>query len=441
MNATEALSLGQVASASARGYLVKGFAVIFLVLGGLSIWAGQTHIAGAVVSSGVIAVESKVKKVQHPTGGVVSDIRVANGAQVKAGDLLIRLDETVHLANLQLINRQLDELAIRAARLQAERDGAPVMPSPGQWFATPEIDDHAARFASENAYFQSRRQLLEGQKQQLSEQESQLRAEISGSDRQLRAKRDELAIVQGELSDVSALQGQGLVTSNRANQLRRDAARLEGEVGQLEAAVAQAKGRVAEIGVESLRLDEEFKTATIEELRDNLAEQAELIERRIAALDQLKRVEIRAPQSGTVHELAVHTLGGVIHEGEPLLLIVPEGDDLIVEARIATHDIEMVHNGDGRAFVRLPAFDHQTTPELEGRVIDVSADVTMDPFTGAFYYLVRVAIPEEERARLGEKRLLPGMPAEVFLKTHDRTILSYLMKPMMDQISRAFRER
>ena len=433
--------LGIAAQASARGYIVKGVVLIVVVLGGLGVWSAHTNIAGAVVSSGVLAVESRVKKVQNPVGGVVAEIRVTNGSVVNEGDLLIRLDETITLANLQMINRQLDELAIRAARLEAERDGAPSITAPTTILGRENAAELARRLAGEDAFFQSRRQLLEGQKRQRSEQVSQLRDEVNGFGRQIAAKRAELAIVERELASVTTLEGQGLVTANRANQLRRDAARLEGEIGALDSAVAQARGRIAEIELERLRLDEEFRSGTIQELRDNMAEQAELTERRIAAQDQLKRVEIRAPQSGVVHELSVHTVGGVINPGEQIMLIVPRGDDLIVEARVATHDIELLHNGDRSAIIRLPAFDHHTTPELTGQVIDIAADMTVDPMTGTAHYLARIAIPPEERARLGTKRLLPGMPAEVFMKTQDRTVLSYLVKPVRDQFSRAFRER
>ena len=227
----------------------------------------------------------------------------------------------------------------------------------------------------------------------------------------------------------------------RVNQLRRDATRLEGELGQLESAAAQAKGRIAEIGVEMIRIDQEFRTSIIQELRDNTAQQAELVERRIAAEDQLKRIDIRAPQSGVVHELEVNTVGGVINQAETLMLIVPEGEELTVEARIATHDIDQVLNGDKTAFVRFSAFDMHQTPELNGNIVSVSADLTIDQMTGVPYYLARISIPRAELAKLNQKRLVPGMPAEIYVRTQNRTVLSYLFKPIEDQMERAFRER
>jgi HlyD family secretion protein len=431
----------ETARRSARMHVVAGLTVIFLMLGGIAVWAARTEIAGAVLSPGVVVVESDVKRVQHPTGGVVSEINVRNGSQVKAGDVVIRLDETVSRANLQMITKQLDELVMREARLEAERDGAAAIAVPDSYRGRETDPEIARRIAGETAFFRSRRATLEGQKEQLSERILQLREEISGLNRQIGAKAAEIEIVTEELAGVAELEKLQLVTTMRVNQLRRDATRLEGERGQLESAAAQAKGRIAEIEVEILRIEQDFRTGIIEELRDNRAQQAELMERKVTAGDQLKRVEIRAPQSGTVHELSVHTIGGVVNPAENIMLIVPDGDDLIIEARVATHDIDQVLQGDRTARVRLSAFDHQTTPELTGQVVSVSADLMVDRVTGVPYYLIRIKIPKEERDRLDGHHLVPGMPADVHIKTGDRTVLSYLMKPVRDQMERAFRER
>lgn len=441
MTISDIVTPSRTAEADARGYSIKGFVVIALVLGGSLLWASTTKIAGAVISSGVVAVESKVKKVQHRIGGIVAEIHVSNGDKVQAGDLLLRLDETVSLANLHMINKQLDELSMRKARLEAERDGLSSITLPFDYTDRANQPDIKQRIEGETAFFDSRKQLVEGQQKQLGEQVGQIREEITGYTRQISAKESEFKIIADELEGMAALEEQGLVTAQRVNQLRRDSARLQGELGQLQAALAQAKGRISEMEMETLRIEQEFKSGTIEELRDNIAQQAELIERKAAAEDELRRVEIRAPDSGTIHELAVHTIGGVINPSEQILLIVPEGEELIVEARIDTHNIDMVQTGDGNAFVRLPAFNQHTTPELVGHLVDVSADMTVDAYTGQPYYLARISISQEERARLGTKRLVPGMPAEVFLKTEDRTVLSYLAKPVLDQMSRAFRER
>ena len=431
----------KAAERSARVHILAGLAVIVLVLGGTAVWAARTEISGAVVSSGLVVVESKVKKVQHPTGGVVSEITVKNGSRVKAGDLLVRLDETVSRANLQVITKQLDELVMREARLEAERDGSSTITLPDSYQGRESEPDIAKRIAGETFFFKSRRESLEGQKEQLGERVLQMKEEITGLGRQIKSKNSEIEIVQRELKGVAELEKLKLVTTMRVNQLRRDATRLEGELGQLESAAAQAKGRIAEIGVEMIRIDQEFRTSIIQELRDNTAQQAELVERRIAAEDQLKRIDIRAPQSGVVHELEVNTVGGVINQAETLMLIVPEGEELTIEARIATHDIDQVLNGDKTAFVRFSAFDTHKTPELNGNIVSVSADLTVDQMTGVPYYLARISIPRAELAKLNQKRLVPGMPAEIYVRTQNRTVLSYLFKPIEDQMERAFRER
>ena len=431
----------KAAERSARVHILAGLAVIVLVLGGTAVWAARTEISGAVVSSGLVVVESKVKKVQHPTGGVVSEITVKNGSKVKAGDLLVRLDETVSRANLQVITKQLDELVMREARLEAERDGSSTITLPDSYQGRESEPDIAKRIAGETFFFKSRRESLEGQKEQLGERVLQMKEEITGLGRQIKSKNSEIEIVQRELKGVAELEKLKLVTTMRVNQLRRDATRLEGELGQLESAAAQTKGRIAEIGVEMIRIDQEFRTSIIQELRDNTAQQAELVERRIAAEDQLKRIDIRAPQSGVVHELEVNTVGGVINQAETLMLIVPEGEELTVEARIATHDIDQVLNGDKTAFVRFSAFDTHKTPELNGNIVSVSADLTVDQMTGVPYYLARISIPRAELAKLNQKRLVPGMPAEIYVRTQNRTVLSYLFKPIEDQMERAFRER
>ena len=301
----------KAAERSARVHVLAGLAVIVLVLGGTAVWAARTEISGAVVSSGLVVVESKVKKVQHPTGGVVSEITVKNGSRVKAGDLLVRLDETVSRANLQVITKQLDELVMREARLEAERDGSSTITLPDSYQGRESEPDIAKRIAGETFFFKSRRESLEGQKEQLGERVLQMKEEITGLGRQIKSKNSEIEIVQRELKGVAELEKLKLVTTMRVNQLRRDATRLEGELGQLESAAAQTKGRIAEIGVEMIRIDQEFRTSIIQELRDNTAQQAELVERRIAAEDQLKRIDIRAPQSGIVHQLEVNTVGGV----------------------------------------------------------------------------------------------------------------------------------
>jgi HlyD family secretion protein len=287
---------------------------------------------------------------------------------------------------------------------------------------------------------ESRRQALAGKKAQLKERVTQLGQEIAGLVAQENAKEREIRLIAKELEGLIELQKKDLVPSIKVMSLQRDAARLEGERGQLIAASAQAKGRIAEIELQLLQLDQDLKADVIKELREIEAKQSELAERRVAAEDQLKRVEIRSPQSGIVHQLAVHTVGGVVSPSEPMMLIVPRGDVLVIEAKIAPHDIDNVQVGQ-KAIVRFPGFNAKTTPEIDGEVARVAADLTKDPQFNQAYYVARIALPPDALAKLKSLKLLPGMPAEVHVQSGVRTMVSYLMKPLTDQYARAFTEQ
>jgi HlyD family secretion protein len=420
--------------------MVGGLAVAFLLVGGLGVWAATTQIAGAIVAQGLVVVETNVKKVQHPTGGVVGEIYVKNGQRVEAGDLLLRLDETLTRVNLQMVTKQLDELAVREARLKAERDDAPTFAVPEVLLARTGESDIKEILKGEESLIRSRRESMTGQKSQLTERSLQLGKEAEGIAAQIAAKRKEIGLIADELEGLAVLEAKQLVTTTKVAALKREKARLEGELGQYEAAAAQTSGRKAEIALQIVRLEQELKTEVVKELREVQSKTAELIERRIAAEDQLRRVDIRAPQSGVVHQLAVFTQGGVINPGEPILLLVPEGDRLVIEARIAPKDIDQLSIGQ-TTHIRFSAFDQQTTPQVAGEVISISADLTRDPATGESYFTARIAMPEAELAKLGANKLQPGIPADIQIKTQDRTALSYLMKPLSDQINKAFRER
>ncbi len=438
----EKLKSGAVsANARIRGYMIGGFVVVFLLIGGFGVWAARTELAGAVIAGGVVVVDSSVKKVQHPTGGVVGEILVKNGDKVRAGDLVLRLDETVTRANLQMVSKQLDELVIREARLKAERDALSEFTLPADLAVRKDEPAIAEIMNGERSLFQSRKDTREGQKAQLKERIAQLNEEYAGVTAQIGSKSKEIELIGKELSSLEGLEQKQLVTTAKMMSLRREAARLEGEHGQLRAAAAQAKGKSAEIELQILRIDQEFRTDLVQELRENQSKQAELVERRVSAQDQLKRVDLRAPQSGTIHQLAVHTVGGVINPGEPIMLVVPEGDKLVIEARVAPHDIEQILQSQ-TALIRFSAFNQRTTPEIKGIIRSISADLTQDQRTGELYFISRIEIPDAELARLGENnKLVPGMPADVQITTQSRTALSYLLKPMQDQLAKAFKER
>ena len=384
-------------------------------------------------------VDTSIKKVQHATGGIVGELKVRDGDRVQAGDLLVRLDETLTRANLQVVSKQLDEYLGRQVRLEAERDGAPDIKLPPEF--AHRLDEAAIQkiVNSERTLFEARRAAREAQKDQLKKRITQSRDEIQGLKAQQDAKVREASLITEELKGVRELYQKNLVQLTRLSALEREAASLEGQRGQLIAAVAQSEGKIAETSLQIIQIDEETRAEVMKELREIQGRVAEYGERRVAAEDQLKRVEIRSPSAGYVHQLSVHTVGGVISPAEPAMLIVPANDSLTLEAKVMPQEIDQLVVGQ-HANVRVHASNQRTTPELSGTLSRIAADVTREPQTGATYYTIRVALPREEVARLGTVKLQAGMQAEVYVQTHDRTPLQYFIKPLQDQIARAFRE-
>jgi HlyD family secretion protein len=424
---------------SIRRHTQLGMTAALALVGGLGGWAAVTELSGAVVAPGSVVVDSHVKKVQHPTGGVVGEILARDGSRVRAGDVVVRLDETVAKANLAMVSKSLDELAARQARLEAERDARDTIIFQAALLQRQTEPELASLLSGEQRLFESRREAREGQRAQLQERISQLREQIEGTTLQADAKADEIRLIQDELSGVEQLWRKNLVPITRVTALRREETRLRGERGQLISTVAQAKGRISETALQILQIDQDLRSEVTKELREVQAKVAELVERQVAALDQLKRIDIRAPQDGVVHQSMVHTVGGVINAGEPLMLIVPESDELSIEVKVAPQDIDQLQAGQD-TMLRLSAFNQRTTPELKGRVRLIAADRVTDQHSGMEYYPVRIAFADGERERLGAAKLVPGMPVESFIQTGYRTVLSYLTKPLTDQVSRAFRE-
>jgi HlyD family secretion protein len=428
------------AQRSIRRHLVAGVGIVALLVGGVGGLSAATELSGAVIAQGQLVVDSNIKKVQHPTGGVVGEVRVRDGDRVKTGEVVVRLDETVTQANLAIVIKSLNELYARQARLEAERDDAPSVVIPAELRDRMSDPDVARTMNGERNLFELRRSARAGQKAQLKERVAQLREEIQGLTGQAAAKKRETELIQQELEGVRELWRKNLIAIQRVTALERDAARLEGERGQLIASVAQARGKIAETELQIIQIDQELRSDVAKELREIQGKVAELVERKVAAEDQLKRIDIRAPQDGIVHQQTVHTVGGVITAGEPIMLVVPEGDALTVEAKLAPQDIDQVRVGQS-ALLRFSAFNQRTTPELNGQLSRISADLSSDQRTGQSYYTIRITLPDEEIKRLSGLRLVPGMPVEAFVKTGERSMLSYFTKSLTDQVMRAFRER
>jgi HlyD family secretion protein len=430
----------QGARSSIRLHLIVGLTVVVLLAGGLGGWAATAEISGALIAPGSIVVESSVKKVQHPTGGVIGELRAHDGDLVKAGDVVVRLDDTVTKANLAIVTKNLDALWARAARLEAEQRGADKIVFPAMLLDRANDPDVKNLMASETKLFEVRTTGRTGQKAQLHERITQLNEEIGGLNAQEQAKDQEIALVEKELVGVRSLYDQHLVQLTRLTTLERDGARLAGERAQYIASKAQAKGKITETELQIIQVDKDMVSDVSKDLRDANDKIGEYIERKVTAEDQLRRVDIRAPQDGMVEQSTVHTVGGVITAGDAIMMIVPQADDLQVEAKVNPQDIDKLQIGE-KTLLRLSAFNQRTTPELNGVITRVSPDVTTDQRTGQSYYTIRVSMPPAEVARLGEVKLIPGMPVEAFVQTGNRTMLSYLIKPMHDQLMRAFRER
>ena len=425
---------------SIRKHLIVGLAVVGVLAGGLGGWASTQLISGALIAPGQIVVESNVKKVQHPTGGVVGELLARDGDKVKAGDVVVRLDDTVTKANLAIVTKNLDGAMARAARLEAEQRALDKIKFPPQLTNRATDPDAAAVMSSESKLFDVRVTGRAGQKSQLRERIAQLKEQIEGLSAQERSKEQEIALVQQELTGVKDLYDKHLVQISRLTTLERDSARLNGERAQYVAARAEARGKISEIELQIIQIDRDLVSEVSKDLRETNDKLGELIERKVTAEDQLRRVEIRAPQDGIVEQSTVHTVGGVITAGDTIMLIVPQSDDLQVEAKVNPQDIDKLQVGQ-KTLLRLSAFNQRTTPELNGVVSRVQPDVTTDQRTGQSYYTIRVSMPPEEIARLGDIKLIPGMPVEAFVQTGDRTMMSYLMKPLHDQLMRAFREK
>ncbi|HEY8579988.1 MAG TPA: HlyD family type I secretion periplasmic adaptor subunit [Beijerinckiaceae bacterium] len=424
---------------SLRRSAFAGVCLIALFAGTIGVWSATGNVAGAVIAPGQLVAASDLRKVQHPTGGVVGELLVRNGDFVEEGQLLIRLDDTVTRANLQVVAKQMDELTARRARLEAELRDDAGFDAPAEFAergAEPEI---AALVASERRLLEARRSAREGQKNQLRKRVSQLHDEIAGLKAQQAAKAREAEIIERELVGVRDLYGKQLVQMMRLSSLEREATTIEGERGRLLAAVAQAEGRIAETELQIIQIDEELRANALKELRETQSRLGELAERRIAAEDQLKRVNLRSPVAGFVHQLAVHTVGGVITPAEPAMYVVPRESSYAVETRVAPPDIDQISVGQS-VRLRVAAGNRRTTPEIDGVVSRISADVSQDKATGAPFYSVRVDLAAGAAEALG-LRLQPGMQAEAYIRTGDRTPLAYLLKPLDDQIARSFRER
>ena len=425
---------------SIRRPVILGLVATLGLLMGFGLWATLTHISGAIVAQGQIEVERDRQVVQHPDGGVVAEILVSEGARVEAGQVLLRLDGAALRSELTIVEGQLSELTGRAARLTAERDGLTSLAFPADILALARTSEEvAAQLDGQHRLFEARAATLAEQRELLARRIDQITAQSNGISAQSAALTRQLDLIEQELASQQSLLDKGLAQAGAVLALQREQARLEGQIGELQADLARSQGQVIEIEIEMSSLDTARREEATTELRQVGPSVLELAERRRALRERIDRLEIRAPVAGIVLGLQVTTPQSVLRPAEPVLYVIPQDRPLVITARIAPIHIDEVSVGQTAELV-FSAFSARDTPHLTGRVTLVSADALSDPQSGATYYTAELELAEGERARLGDRLLVPGMPVEVFLQTGRRTPLAYLVKPFTDYFAHAFRE-
>ncbi|WP_419909146.1 HlyD family type I secretion periplasmic adaptor subunit [Hoeflea sp.] len=425
---------------SNRPWILFGILIIAAVFGAGGAWATFAKISGAVIASGTIGVESKVKTVQHLDGGIVRQIYVRDGDEVSAGTPLLRIDESALKASLNIVNNSLTELIARKARLETEQYGAERIVFPDELHRADNPLFVSRIIESKTGLFLSRRATRNGQKKVMREKILQLEKQIKGLEAQIASNAQQSDILAANIERKEPAAQSGIVSRDTMDQLYGRQADLGGEFGQLQNTIARVRSQINETELQILQIDVDFREEVQSELREVTNKIAELREQRSALEEQLVRTLVVAPVSGRIHNLTAHTVGGVVSPAAPILQIIPDKDRLIIEARIRTTDIDLVYVGQD-ATVNLSAFDVRTTPILGARVVHMSAAQLVDKATNAPYFSVALEIPETELAKLdAELVLVPGMPAEAFIRTGERTPLDYLLKPLSASIMKAFRE-
>ncbi|WP_423212882.1 HlyD family type I secretion periplasmic adaptor subunit [Paracoccus sediminis] len=425
---------------SVRGAVVTGLLAIVVLLGGFTLWAMQSRIAGAVVASGQVEVEQQRQIVQHPDGGVVEEILVKDGQTVQAGQTLIRLDGNLLRTEHAIVEGQYFEILARRGRLEAERADSPTMQFPPDLLSAAEGSAELQDLIDgQSSLFETRRDTLRQSIEQLEKQSEQVRQQVDGIDAQIAALDRQRALIGEELEDQQSLLDRGLAQASRVLALQREAASLDGQLGELKASRAAAETRQTELDIQRLRLGSERREEAETELRDLGYRELELAERRRGLIEQINRLDIRAPAAGIVYNMQITTPRSVIRPADPVLYVIPQDRPLVIGARLATINVDEVQAGQP-VVLRFSAFSSRTTPEIDGVLGRVSADALIDEATQMPYYRAEVTIPAEQLAKLGDLALIPGMPVEVFIQTGERSPMAYLVKPLADYFNRAFRE-
>ncbi|WP_170068387.1 HlyD family type I secretion periplasmic adaptor subunit [Meinhardsimonia xiamenensis] len=415
-------------------------AMVALVLG-LGAFGVGAGIEGAVLAPGTLGVENHRQPVQHQEGGTVARLLVREGDRVAAGQLLLQLDGAALRAERAIILSQLDEARARMSRLRAERDGLDAVAFPPELVAAAGGDGEVGELLEgQRRLFAARRASNAQLRARMAERIRQLENQSRGLAAQREAVRQQMSLLEKELARLRLLLGKGLARSSEELDLRRELARLAGALGALDADIARTGGMISESRLELVRIESAQREAVIAELRDLRLAVSELETRRLALDERLARLDIRAPVPGVVHGLGVHGAGAVVAAAEPILSIVPDESPLVARIRISTEAVDEVHAGQP-VTLRFPGLDQRMTPAITGILARISADAFSDEARGASYYAGEVTLGPAETSRLGDVRLVPGMPVEAFITTEARTPLSYLLRPIGRYFARALRER
>ncbi|MEM7426168.1 MAG: HlyD family type I secretion periplasmic adaptor subunit [Pseudomonadota bacterium] len=428
-----------VVRTSPRLTIVCGLALFVVLFVGGGSWAYLANLAGAVIAQGSVVVAGKPKSVQHLDGGIVSEIRVREGQAVGKGELLIRLDDTLLRANLNIYRNRLREGIARKARLVAERDGAENVTWDTSLLELLGVDQDAAVRRGQLRLFEARKATRLGQISQLREKIAQFQSQTRGITALQSSKTAQLTMLDSELEGIRSLKKEGLAANSQLMGLERQREQLVGQNAEHDAELARIQNSISETKIQTLQIDREFRQSVLTELRQVEQEVNDMTQQFHATSEQLKRVEIRAPVAGAVHELGIFTIGGVIGAGAPVMQIVPQNEKLEIEANIAPQFVDELYVSQPTT-LRFSAFNQRTTPELAGAIDGISANVVVNEQTGESFYKVRISVSAVELERLGGQALVPGMPVEAFIKTRERTAFNYLIKPLSDQLHRAFRE-
>ncbi|MBL4615454.1 MAG: HlyD family type I secretion periplasmic adaptor subunit [Magnetovibrio sp.] len=424
---------------SSKRIMLVGVSIIIVLVGGFGSWASFAPLGSGVMAQGVVVAEGNRSTVQHLEGGIIKQILVEEGDVVVAGQVLVQLDDVQTRAKLGSLQAEYDGYQARNARLIAEQGNQPEINFSDDLLGR--IHDQRVRdiISGETTLFKERRSALAISLEMIAQQRALYERHASGSQAQIDSRKIQLSIIQEELTGLEKLFVNGHVAKTRLLKLKREIARLEGDVGEKESQVAQAQIKLIESKVEEIQTKTEFRKEVISELREVQGRLFDLEERILASKDTLKRLDIRAPRGGAILDLQFHAVNAVVMSGKPILDIVPMGKALIIDAKISPNDIDNVLVG-AQAEVRFPAFRQRTTPSIFGSVVMVSADTLMNPTTNEPYYTARVIVNEEERIQLRQKQLVPGMLADVTVKSGERTLIEYLLEPLTDVLARSFKE-